>query len=322
MGIFDFFKKKKTSNTNYTRVSDPQESDDILLDLEFDLIEKAKGDVRLDLTKILKNYEFIKLIGYKRVRKEITTDEQLEEFILTFLKNEKGIDNLASNISNYHFIKEFLESRLKDLILKYKNKNFSGYDELSLYHHCAEWVSHIILINLTDLSTQHIEENLSSTLKPEHQKILNKALFEEAACDLDTDLKKEQENISWTREQKIAYLLIQLLIASIKGLSDGITTAIVYQNMEYINVKKKGIIDIWESRGEVSVFNAITVIVEDMSLIQKSIISRGIKFIVLCNNSFTPLAGYENRLIDDMEITMLEKALNFPKGWFSQTMVN
>ncbi len=108
MGIFDFFKKKKTSNTNYTRVSDPQESDDILLDLEFDLIEKAKGDVRLDLTKILKNYEFIKLIGYKRVRKEIKdfTYENIQEIVnhslwfITF-KTENFRINLSQGNSSY-----------------------------------------------------------------------------------------------------------------------------------------------------------------------------------------------------------------------------
>lgn len=313
MGIFDFFKRKEKEEASKEKKVVTDESEDILL--EFDLIDKAAEDDRISMVDFIEDYDFIKLVGYKRDKEEISNDELIEEFILTFLRNQT-IDKLASKIANFNFIQEFLGSSLKDLILKYKSKNFSGYKELFMYHNCAERVTYVISKNLIALTSDIQETKEILSLKTEHIKILQETLLEEV---IDEGFKNSEDNISWTHEEKVAYLKIQLLISSIKGLSDKNMMAVVFPNMECLKVKMLKEKEIWNSRKDFGILIALHII-EDMSSIKKSIVSRGIKLIVLCNNEFSE--SEEKLLKRAAIIERLEKILNFPKGWFLQTMVN
>jgi hypothetical protein len=323
MGIFDklFGSKKEEKKATVNRlISEPlinKEPENILQEIDFDLIDKAAEDDRISSNTIMHDYDFIKLIGQKNYIEESKSDEQIEEFILTFFGKQK-LEILTAKIIQFNFIKEFLGVKLKDLTLKYKNKEFSGYKEIYMWHNCAEWAQYVIQKNLINMAAEGQE---IKDVDPSVLRNLMSEVIDEAFDDKKETFKNSEGNISWTHEEKIAYLKIQLTLSYIKRLSDKDMMGVVFPNMEQIGVK---ILDsdegkeCWDSRKEMASLLALCII-EDMSTIKKSIVSKGIKLIALfdCEDSETEELLSENNLM----MERLEKTLSLPIGWFMQTMV-
>ena len=323
MGIFDklFGSKKEEKKATVNRlISEPlinKEPENILQEIDFDLIDKAAEDDRISSYTIMHDYDFIKLIGQKNYIEESKSDEQIEEFILTFFGKQK-LEILTAKIIQFNFIKEFLGVKLKDLTLKYKNKEFSGYKEIYMWHNCAEWAQYVIQKNLINMAAEGQE---IKDVDPSVLRNLMSEVIDEAFDDKKETFKNSEGNISWTHEEKVAYLKIQLRLSYIKRLSDKDMMGVVFPNMEQIGVK---ILDsdegkeCWDSRKEMGSLLALCII-EDMSTIKKSIVSKGIKLIALfdCEDSETEELLSENNLM----MERLEKTLSLPIGWFMQTMV-
>lgn len=329
MGIFDklFGSKKEEKKATVNRlISEPlinKEPENILQEIDFDLIDKAAEDDRISLNTIMHDYDFIKLIGQKNYIEESKSDEQIEEFILTFFGKQK-LEKLTAKMIQFNFIKEFLGVKLKDLTLKYKNKEFSGYKEIYMWYNCAEWAQYVIQKNLINMAAEGQE---IKDVDPSVIRNLMSEVIDEAFDDKKETFKNSEGNISWTHEEKVAYLKIQLTLSDIKRLSDKDMIGVVFPNMEQIGVKMLDSDEGEECWDSLKEMEGPTIpadllalgIINNMSTIKKSIVSKGIKLIALfdCEDSVNEelLSEY------DWMMEPLEKTLSLPIGWFMQTMV-
>jgi len=202
MGIFDklFGSKKEEKKATVNRlISEPlinKEPENILQEIDFDLIDKAAEDDRISSNTIMHDYDFIKLIGQKNYIEESKSDEQIEEFILTFFGKQK-LEILTAKIIQFNFIKEFLGVKLKDLTLKYKNKEFSGYKEIYMWHNCAEWAHYVIQKNLINMAAegQEIKDVDPSVLRNLMSEVIDEAFEEDIESKPETPKTPKQESV-------------------------------------------------------------------------------------------------------------------------------
>ena len=204
--LFGSKKKEKKAAVNASQelmnLAD-EELDNILLEIDFDLVNVAVEYDRVSVSTIKYDYDFIKLIGEKK--EEFKNDKLIEKFILDFFGKQK-LELLAAKIIHFKFIKEFLGAKLIILFKKYKNKEFSGYKEIYLWHNCAELTHSVIQKNLINmsleadidpsvLSDQIDEEAAIGDGKPE------KSELDEILAELEETFKNSEGNIENSKKQ-------------------------------------------------------------------------------------------------------------------------